>query len=200
MDFCRKIRKNGLDILWGCNTRTDTINEKLMRVMHDAGLRKLHIGVESSSQRILNEIYHKGIKINNVRKTLSDAKRIGITTMTFFMLGAPTETREEIDQTIRFARSLNIEEATFSITSPIPGTKLYDYVKERYPISSNYDDFDYYGKRAFEGEVSYNELRWLQKKGLLYFYTSPYRWNYIFKHLSSPKGIYKMLIKLKRFM
>jgi len=199
-DFCTRLSDSGLDLLWSCSTRIDMINEKLMRVMYDAGLRKLQIGIESGSQRILNDIYHKGIKLDDVRKTLSSAKRIGINTMTFFMLGAPTEIREEAEQTIRFARSLDADEATFSITSPLPGTELYEYVKRRYHISNNYDDFDYYGKRAFNGELSFKQLRWLQKKAVLYFYTHPCRWNYVLKHLVSPKGIHKMLIKLKRFM
>ncbi|MCI0501718.1 MAG: B12-binding domain-containing radical SAM protein, partial [Epsilonproteobacteria bacterium] len=200
IDFCKKLKEKDLDLLWGCNTRIDTVNENLLKIMYDAGLRKLHIGVESGSQRMLDEIYHKGIKLEDAKKTIITAKKIGINTMTFFMLGGPTEKKKDVEKTIRFACSLDADEATFSITSPLPGTELYEYTKERYNVSNNYDDFDYYGGRAFEGELSYNQLRWLQKKAALYFYTNPRRWSYVLKHLSSPKGIDKMLIKLRRFM
>jgi len=198
--FCDLLNKEGLGILWGCNSRVNTIDKELMQIMYKAGLRELHIGIESGSQRILDEIYQKGIRLEDARKVVKMAKEIGINTLCFFMLGAPTETEEEIWKTINFALSLDANEITFSITTPLPKTRLYDIVKENYTISKDFSDFDYYSKRAFyDKNLDINKLKKLQKIALLKFYTSPKRWKYTFKHVTSTKGIRKMMTKLKRF-
>lgn len=201
-DFCRLMKKEKLGILWGCNTRVDTINEKMMKEMYSAGLRGLHIGVESGSQRILNQIYRKGINLEKVRSLIDSARKIGVHTLCFFMIGAPTETEEEIKKTIKFACSLRCDEVTFSITSPLPCTYLYDMIKkEGYKLSCNFCDFDYYSKRAFnDPKLPYKKLRYYQKKALILFYLHPYRWKYVFRHLISIEGWKKMINKIKRFV
>jgi radical SAM superfamily enzyme YgiQ (UPF0313 family) len=198
--FCDLIKKEKLEILWGCNSRVNTIDKELMQIMYKAGLRELHIGIESGSQRILDEIYQKGIKLEDAKKVISMTKEVGINTLCFFMLGAPTETKEEIWKTINFASSLDANEVTFSITTPLPKTRLYDIVKENYTISEDFSDFDYYSKRAFyDKNLDFYKLKKLQRIALLKFYTNPKRWRYTFKHVTSIKGIRKMMIKLKRF-
>lgn len=201
-EFCNLLKEEKLDIIWACNTRADTIDEELMKEMHSAGLRGMHIGVESGSQRILDEVYKKGINLNRVKEIVNTARKIGIHSLCFFMIGAPSETKEEINKTIKFACSLKCDEATFSITSPLPCTGLYDLVKkEGYSLSNNFSDFDYYSKRAFhDPSLPYEKLRYYQKKALLLFYLHPYRWSYILKHITSIKGWKKMVIKLGRFV
>ena len=97
------------------------------------------------------------------------------------MLGAPTETRKEINKTLKFASSLKCEEVTFSITSALPKTYLYDMVKNSgYKISDNFDSFNYYHGRSFNDKnLTFKLLSYYQKKGLLMFYLHPYRGNYI---------------------
>ena len=199
--FCDLLIKENLGMVWSCNTRVNTINEELMKIMHEAGLRGFHLGVEAGSQRIVDEIYKKGIKLSEVKPVVDAAKKIGIHTLCFFMIGAPTETVKEINQTIKFARSLKADEATFSITSPLPHTGLHDYITDRgYKLSDNFADFDYYSKRAFnDPNLPYKKLKKLQKKALFLFYTHPYRWKYIMKHFASMKGIKKMMLKIGRF-
>lgn len=201
-EFCELLKKENLGILWACNTRVDTIDEDLMREMHSAGLRGMHIGVESGSQRILNDVYRKGISLDKVKKVVEMAKKIGIHSLCFFMIGAPTETIEEINKTIKFAYPLKCDEATFSITSPLPCTCLYDMVKDKgYQLSTNFSDFDYYSKRAFQDpKLPYKKLRYYQKKALLLFYLHPNRWGYIIKHITSIKGWEKIYIKTRRFI
>ncbi len=200
--FCDLLDKEKINLLWSCNSRVNTLTDKKMvQRMYDSGLRMIHIGVESGSQRILNEIYRKGIKLSDVPIVIDQANKIGIKTLAFFMLGAPTETIKEIKQTINFAVSLNATEITASITNPLPGTKLLDVMKDKYKISKNFGDFDYYTKRAFEDpDLSYKQLKKYQKILLFRFYTHPKRWGYILKHFTSIKGLKKMWLKVKRFL
>lgn len=200
IEFCDSIKNEKLDITWGCNSRVDTLDEKVMRAMYSAGCREFHLGVESSSQRILDDIYQKGIKVDDVKRVTNLTKTIGINTLCFFMIGAPTETEREINETIKFAQQLNTDEISVSITTPFVKTQLYDMVKQKYNLSNNFDDFNYYSKQPFRDSLSLERLKYLQRKALLLFYTHPKHLSYLSKHLSSIKGIRKMTVKIRRFV
>jgi radical SAM superfamily enzyme YgiQ (UPF0313 family) len=117
------------------------------------------------------------------------------------MLGAPTETREEINKTIRFAASLDIDEATFNITTPFPETYLHDMVKKlNYKLSNDFSDYNYYSKRSFEDpHMPAKKLKYYQRKALLSFYLKPRRWRYLLRHFTSVHGFRKLLTKIGRF-
>jgi len=200
-DFCNTLNRESPNFIWGCNTRADLIDEALMDEMHKAGLRCLHIGAESANQRILDDVYHKGITLVDIHRTVNLAKSHNIRTMCFFMLGAPTETEQEIKQTIKFARRLPLDEAVFNITSPLPGTYLYNLTKEfGYTFSSNWSDFNYYSKRSYnDSALSFRKLKYLQLIALIVFYLRFYRLKYIFRHFSSFQGMRKLARKIKRF-
>ncbi len=202
MEFCNLLEEERLGLLWGCNSRINTVNEELMIMMYRVGLCNIHFGIESGSQRILDNIYQKAIKLDDVKRVIHAAKKIGIYTLGFFMLGAPTETPEEIEATINLASSLDLDEATFSITTPLIGTYLYEMVKRdsRYTLSKDFSDFNYYKKRAFTGDdLTYRKLKYFQKKALFSFYAHPKRWRYVLTHLLSIKGLLKLFNKLRRF-
>jgi len=199
--LCDLMEKRTPKLLWACNTRADTIDEELMVRMRQAGLRCIHLGIESGSQRILDKVYHKGITLQQVRKVCDMARKYRVSVLGFFMLGAPGEKVEEAEGTIRLARSLPIQEATFSITCPLPGTQLYDNMLQEHRLSGDFSDYNYYSRRPFDdGVLNFRKLKRLQKKALLTFYLHPRRWGYIFKHLSSPSGIRKVVTKVRRFL
>jgi radical SAM superfamily enzyme YgiQ (UPF0313 family) len=201
MDFCKALERENLELLWGINSRVDLLDEELLRVMYKAGLRVMHLGVETGSQRVSDEIYNKGIDLSKVPKTIETAEKIGISCLCFFMIGAPGETIKEINQTIKFARSLNCSEITATIATPLPGTYLYEKTKTNYAVTDDFSNFDYYKNSAFKNpDVSFKRLKYLQKKLLFRFYTHPKRFPYILKHLTSISGIKKMFLKIKRFL
>jgi len=200
-DFCNALEHAQLNLLWGCNSRVDTISLEMLEHMYRVGCRVIHFGAESGSQRILDEIYHKRIKKDQVVKAFEMCDEVGIEGMAFFMMGAPGETKEELNETIKFARSLKAREATFSITTPLPCTTLHEIMSKDYDISEDPDDFDYYGDtRPFEGEIPHSTLKWYQKKAVLYFYLHPYRFPYIWKHISTYAGWKKMIDKVRRYI
>lgn len=200
-ELCRKISQHLPGLIWGCNSRADMLDEPLLEAMYGAGLRCLHIGAESASQRIIDEIYAKGIKLLDVRQAVAMAERKNIRTMCFFMLGAPTETRREIENTISFARGLNLDEAVFNIASPMPGTLLYETAKSLgYHISDRWEDFNYYSQRAYVNSgLGRRRVKYLQLKALLMFYLSRRRLKYVLRHFCSLRGLRKLTRKIKRF-
>ena len=196
--FCKRLVDEELEMQWGINSRIGLLNEEEMRMMYAAGLRIMHVGVETGSQRVADEIYHKDIDLSKVHGDVAMAEKVGIRCLCYIMLGAPGETKEEILQTIKFAKSLDATEITATITTPLPETHLYESMKGKYKLTENYD---YYKNRIFEDEnISFSELKFLQKRLLFEFYTHPKRWGYVAKHLTSVQGLHKMYLKVMRFM
>lgn len=123
-DLCRLIRQKGLDVTWDVRARVDCVDPEMLEAMAGAGCHRIQYGVEAGTERVLG-ILNKGIDLRQVEQALAWTKRAGISTYADFMIGAPGETREEILETIQFARKLQLDYAHFSITMPLPKTVLY---------------------------------------------------------------------------
>ena len=202
-EFCTLILENNLNIKWGCNSRIDTVDREMLEIMHRAGLRVIHYGIESGSQRILDEVYNKGIQLENAAKIINLTRNTGIHPSGFFMIGAPTESVKEMFKTIILSWKLKLAEASFSLTTPFIGTHLYEKIKNNsnYKIANNFSEFDYYCKVSLHNKNTLNFIpSLLQKIGIITFYSSCLRWKYIFKHLISFRGIRKLVNKIARFI
>lgn len=127
--ICDGIIEQGWDISWGASSRVDTLSKKLVEKMKKAGCWIIFLGIESGSQEILNAI-GKGITIEQVKRAVKIVKDAGIEVLGSFIIGFPQDTIETIKKTIKFAKSLNLDYAQFSILTPYPGTPIYDYAKK----------------------------------------------------------------------
>lgn len=119
------------DIIWGCQSRVNTIDEEMIKVMKEGGCRQIDFGVESGSQRILDEIIGKKITVDQVVKVFELTRKHHIRTLANFMIGLPTETMEEFQKTQELAAQIKADVYIFSIATPLPGTRLYDLVGEK---------------------------------------------------------------------
>ena len=198
-ELCSLFLHRNLDIIWGCNARVDLAAKDLFAKMKEAGLRKVFMGIESGSQRVLTDIYDKMITHEKVFRAVATAKSLGLRIQGYFMIGAPTETEEEIMKTIRLARDLDIDEATFSITTPLPGTSLYDRTREY--ISEDITDLDYYSRSLYNEKVSLGQKRLnrLKKKAFSAFYLSPRHIGYTIRSFAGITAAKRSLMKLRRF-
>ena len=123
--ICRLIVKKKLCFTWSCQARVNFVNSQMLHWMKRAGCWQISYGLESGNQQILNRI-KKGITLDMVRRAVSLTKKAGIEIKGFFMVGHPGDTPATIRQTIDFAKSLPLDLATFSITTPFPGTEIYE--------------------------------------------------------------------------
>ncbi|MFH1511395.1 MAG: radical SAM protein [Candidatus Woesearchaeota archaeon] len=198
-EFCCMLKKARLQLVWGCNARANLVEYELFFLMRSAGLRKVFMGIESGSQRVLDEVYQKGISLGQVRQSVSILKKLGLKIQGYFMMGAPTETVEDVSDTIRLASELSIDEATFSITTPLPHTYLYE--KTRHMICTDVGNFDYYKNPVLSGAevIPRRVLRRLKQQALLRFYLSPKRLKGTLAGFANPASMHKSLIKLQRF-
>ena len=95
-----------------------------LKVLRDNGLRLLLVGYESGNQQILHNI-KKGMRIEVARRFTKDCHDFGITIHGTFILGLPGETKETIEETIRFATEINPHTIQVSLAAPYPGTFLH---------------------------------------------------------------------------
>jgi hopanoid biosynthesis associated radical SAM protein HpnJ len=119
--IARELGKMGMT--WSCNAKAN-VPRATLKVMRDNGLRLLLVGYESGNQQILHNI-RKGVRIDVARQFTKDCHELGITIHGTFILGLPGETRETIDETIRFATQINPHTIQVSLAAPYPGTRLY---------------------------------------------------------------------------
>jgi anaerobic magnesium-protoporphyrin IX monomethyl ester cyclase len=115
---------------FNCFSRVDTIDEELLRALKAAGCYQVKFGVETGSQKTL-ELIKKGITFEQSRRAVALAKKIGVECQISMMLGLPGETREDIEKTIRFAVELSPDLILFNIFKPIPGSVLYNKLKNQ---------------------------------------------------------------------
>jgi anaerobic magnesium-protoporphyrin IX monomethyl ester cyclase len=99
------------------------------------------LGVESGSERILS-LTKKHITKQQVRNTVSLAKKVGLETTVYLLIGFPTETREEMQETLDFAKELDSDYYSLSILAPYPGTEIYDDIlKSGFPLPKEHWEY-----------------------------------------------------------
>jgi radical SAM superfamily enzyme YgiQ (UPF0313 family) len=99
--------------------------EEMFLKMKKSGCYQITLGCESGSQRVLNDIINKNIKVSTFKETINKAKNCGLFVHTFWIVGFPGETMNEIKQTIDVAAKCGSDSFSLSIFNPFPGTKLY---------------------------------------------------------------------------
>jgi hopanoid biosynthesis associated radical SAM protein HpnJ len=117
-----------MGITWSCNAKANVPRETL-KVLKDNGLRLLLVGYESGNQQILYNI-KKGMRIEVAKQFTKDCHELGVAIHGTFILGLPGETKETIQETIKFATEINPHTIQVSLAAPYPGTHLYNEAVE----------------------------------------------------------------------
>lgn len=143
-DFCRLYRRQKLKAPFVCQGRVDLIvnNENLIKKMVQAGLYMLMIGFESGNQRVLNFI-RKGTTVEQNLKAGQICKKYGIKIWANFILGLPTETNQEVMETVKMIKKIKPEVLSPSFFTPHPGSDLYDYCrKHKLTLIKSHDQYN----------------------------------------------------------
>ena len=131
-EFCAEIIERGLKAYWWCQSRADILvkHPDLVEHMAQAGCSLVFLGLESGSQRVLKH-WNKRMDLDTGAQAVELLRQHDIRALTSFIIGMESETEEDIDQTIRYAQSLNAHQAQFSILTPYPGTADWERNKSR---------------------------------------------------------------------
>src|SRR3972149_8835827 len=99
--------QNNLDIKWTCVTRLNTLDSELLEYMKRAGCVEVQIGIESGNDRILKYI-KKGLTLELIRRQTAVINKSGINWRIFLIIGFPTETMEEMGDTLKLIGDLPV--------------------------------------------------------------------------------------------
>jgi len=131
IEICREMRREKIDMDWVCEGRVDFCSYDMMREMVKAGCKIIYFGIESANQRML-DYYNKRITPQQSEIAVKTTRKAGMNVIVAsFIVGAPTETREEIENTLRFARKIPIDFPQFNILGVFPGMDIWDELKTK---------------------------------------------------------------------
>jgi len=123
-EICNQIKIRKIKIKWDVRTRVNVVNEDLLKNMKEAGCERIHFGVETGNPRVVKEL-QKGTSIKQVEQAFELCKKYKIKTLAYFMMGNPTETMEDVLDTLAVSRRIKPDFMQMTILSPFPATQIY---------------------------------------------------------------------------
>ncbi|PTD93391.1 hypothetical protein C9439_08260 [archaeon SCG-AAA382B04] len=183
--ICDLLEERDLDILWGCcSSGINSNNPGLLKRMDETGCKVLSYNLESGSKKSL-EVMDPGISYESTKKDLELAGDLGLIRILNIIIGMPGETRDDIIESIQFAKEVNPEFPLFFLPTPYPGTKFYKTAKRQGMIKEgDWKKYTSYNPIIENESLSQEELRELLERGYKECYLNP----------ASVKNKFKMMI------
>ncbi len=190
LDLCDRIVRRGLKLHFKISARVDTVNPELLSALRRAGCYRIHYGIESATERHLRYL-EKGQTREKIERACRWTRDAGIGIFAYMMIGIPHETKQEMFDTVDFAKRIRPDYAQFSICTPYPKTELYFRMLREKIIPYDYwqafaenptPDFKI---RFWNKDFTEEELRRLQDECHARFYRSP---TYLMKQIARVKS------------
>ncbi len=139
VDLCQKLIDSKLNekIIWSCLSRVDRVDKELLQLMKKSGCVLIKFGFESGSPRILSLLKKNTTTVEMNKRAIQLSKEVGIKILGYFMIGSPTETLDDVKMTEKFIFDNPIDYTNLFITTPYPGTEIWDYCIEKGMITGN---------------------------------------------------------------
>ena len=125
VEFSKAILEKNITIKWGHYSRTNIANKERYALEKEAGCSFIEFGVESGSPRML-ELVRKGQTVDDIKKAFDICHEVGLKAGAMFMVGMPSETKEDVDMTIDLVKSLKAHQTICTTFRPYPGSELFD--------------------------------------------------------------------------
>lgn len=131
IDLCEKIIQKGLHkkMFFGCQTRADAVSDEVLIAMKKANFKLIFFGIETASERLM-KLIKKGETLEQIIAGIRLAQKYGFSISATFILGLPTETKQERRAAYKLAKELDLDYARFNNAAPYPGTELYKIAKQ----------------------------------------------------------------------
>ena len=192
--LCERLEGENLGIEFGCLSRVDVFDQELAGLLRRAGCRMVVFGIESGDQETLHKI-GKHISLESAKTAVDHCKEFGLQSYASFVVGFPFESRELIEKTIAFGKSLEAARLTFNPLVPFPGTPVF-VDKEHYPQNvSGWSRFLTTGAPPFDitPGISATELKTIVDRAHLAYYFKPRRLASIIGEIRSVGELWAML-------
>ncbi len=198
IEFCRRLRKEKIKLIWTCNGRVDTLDDEMLAEMKKSGCKMIRLGVESGSQDVLDKI-KKRLTLKQIEEGVERVKSHGIQALGGFMFGFPYDSRKTVEETIAFAKKLSPDQVQFSINMCYPGTSLYEYARDNDLLLANsFQEFDMtHGPVVKTLDMEREELEHILARAYREFYFRPEFILQTLFHLKDIDEIRRVLRSLK---
>ncbi len=199
VEVCNEILRRNLKIVWDIRTRVDKVDEELVRLMKKAGLERINFGVESGTKAGL-AVIKKDITLEKIEQAFKICKSAGIETLGYFIIGMPGETKEQMMETIRFAKKIRPSFAHFTVFTPFPQTEVWRDLIAKGDLRAR-DAWQNYAENphtSFDpptcNELSKEELMQVLDLAYKSFYLRP---KYVLKEISKVRSPGELFRKVK---
>jgi anaerobic magnesium-protoporphyrin IX monomethyl ester cyclase len=174
LEFCRELRDRGLRIRWAATTRVTAVEEETLRAMKEAGCYLLGLGVESSSQEILDRAKKKQT-VADVERAVALCRKVGVATMGHCIFGLPGETLETAEATIRFMTRLGLDYMQSYCAVPYPKTELGELARDKGWITARtWSQYDFGGDSVMDTDTNRGEeVTEFRRRAFRRFYLRP---------------------------
>lgn len=141
LDICNGMQEKKLGLYWSApqGLALWAINKKLIDAMSDSGCHYVAAAIESGSQRVMDKVIQKPLKLKNVPELCKHFKKRKITLSAFFVVGFPDETLDEVRETFKFASKCHLDMANFVFATPLPGAPLWEQAKRENLFVDNFN-------------------------------------------------------------
>lgn len=154
--FCERMLGTGMS--WMCLSRSTGITPEIARLMKDAGCQRVHLGLETGCDETLHLMNKKASVEDGIQAVLC-FRQAGIQVGGFFLVGYPGETQDSIEQTLKLALSLPLDDISFNVPFPLPGSALFDRVSGIDPSK----DWKHENDVTFVYSTEFDP-RWIQRR------------------------------------
>lgn len=139
-EILRLLRERGLSgkIDFSCAIRANLVNDEVISILKEIGVKNIGVGLESGSDRTLKYL-KQDVKIGDNENAIRIIKKHGITVHGSFIIGSPEETKEDILETFNFIKSSRLEGFTVYPLTPFPGTPVWEYARSKGLVSERMD-------------------------------------------------------------
>lgn len=200
--LCNLLINEKLGIRFKISSRIDRIDEEMLKALAKAGCYRIHYGVESGSQRILDYL-QKEITVEQITRVVGWTKKAGMDVFAYMMVGIPTETLEDMEQSHALVKRLLPDHVNYSICTPFPKTYLYEStLKDRKNTEDYWLEFakkpdSQFKIRTMNEYFDESQLREMQDLAIRKFYSSP---KVILRELAKTKSLKQLMLKAKMGM
>lgn len=192
--ICQGLLDRGVKIRWWGNTRADAKDSGLFELMARSGCFMLSVGGESGDDAVLRGA-RKAMRVQDIAITVEMLREAGITSLVYFLLGLPGETRESLRRTVEFAKKADPDFAEFYPAIPFPGTELERVARKRGLILDSDPSRHECGgtKLVLEMEgLPERELQTEVLRAYRSFYFRPASFFRVFRSIRSPREMFSL--------
>lgn len=139
--FCELMINDKSSLIWGCSSKVNTVDYEMLKIMADAGCVQIDFGVEKGTDSELKQL-KKGISLEQIEKTFSYCRKLGIRTFANMLVNTPGEQAADLRSSLAFVQKIKPTIVSFNVFAPYPGCEIFDercsnIERENYPALMN---------------------------------------------------------------